>query len=68
MPISLPDAYVSTVSSGIAIQGATQRCIDYLKATFGVLVNGTIALIADDRAEEVFEAMDVAGLHTITLG
>jgi hypothetical protein len=25
-------------------------------------------LIADDRAEEVFEAMDVAGLHTITLG
>lgn len=68
MPASLPDAYVTIVSSGIAIQAATQRCIDHLTAACGPLINGTIAVVAPEAADLVFAGMDAAALHTITLG
>lgn len=68
MPASLPDIYVATVSEGIALQGATQRGIDYLRNHRGPLASGTIAVIATEQAEEAFAGIDAAGLQTKTIG
>lgn len=67
MLASLPDFYITTVSEGIAFQGATQRGIDHLRSHHGPLIAGTIAIIAPENAEGTFADIGAAGLQTMTL-
>lgn len=68
MSASLPDFYVSSVPEGLAFQGASQAAIDHLSRLHGPLARGTIAVVAPEDAQEVFAAIDHAGLQTMTLG
>ncbi len=66
MPTSLPDIYVTSVAEGLAFQSASQAGQEALSAF--PLIRGTIAVVPEQDAEALFEALDAKGIRTLPLG
>lgn len=66
MPTTLPDIYVTSVAEGLAFQSASQAGEEALLAFS--LIRGTIAVVSEEDAEALFEALDAKGIRTQPLG
>lgn len=66
MPMSLPDVYVTSVAEGLAFQSASQAGQVALSAF--PLIRGTIAVVSEEDAETLFEALDANGIRTQPMG
>ena len=64
----LRDIVVATTEGAVALIGATDKGLAFLRTHSETLIDGTTLLVPVEALEAVFEALDRDSLETLTLG